>query len=173
MQKCILLPGVPQVRDTSAPSHPCEKKKRLITFFHCSVVQVSCAHCYCFWTGVSMATLTGLQLCCPMHNKLWCSVYSDTFLPEPAVTFSIIWATVARLLERTSQASLHSLCASVSLGFHDPVNGSPLFWPLQTGNIPQELEIWRCPKLAQSSGHHSLNLVKLTQILTLSHFPCF
>lgn len=46
------------------------------------MVQLSClcAHCWCFrhWTRVSMGTLTGLWLCSPTHNKLLCTVYSDT-----------------------------------------------------------------------------------------------
>jgi len=68
------------------------------------------------WTGVSMGTLTGLRLCSPIRNKLRCTVYSDTFLSEPALTSWAIWARVACLLDRTTRASLRSPRASVSLG---------------------------------------------------------
>ena len=114
------------------------------TFFHCSVVQFwcSCAHCWCFWrwTGVSMDTLTGVRLCSSIHNKLWYTVSSDTFVSEPTLTSSAIWATVAHLLDQTMLAS-HSQRAWVSLGRLWPCGGSPLFlpftsfdryWPLQT-----------------------------------------
>lgn len=51
-------------------------------------------------------------------NKLSYSLYSGTFLSEPALTSSAIWATVARLLDQTTQASLHSPLVSTG---HDPV----------------------------------------------------
>lgn len=34
--------------------------------------------------GVRVGTLAGLRLCSPIHNKLQCSVLSETFLSEPA-----------------------------------------------------------------------------------------
>ena len=78
------------------------------TFFNCSVVQFWCshAHCRCFrkWTGVSISILTGLRLRSPIRNKLQCTVCSETILSEPALTFSAIWATVAHLLDQTTQA---------------------------------------------------------------------
>ena len=131
---------------------------------------------------VSMGTLTSLQLCSPICNKLWCTVYSDTFLSEPALTSSAIWATVARLLDRTTRASLRFPRASMSLG-HEPVASSPLFllwttfdryWPLQTRNTPQELQLWRClDPVVWPFFLANLALVKLAQILTVAYFSCF
>ena len=43
-------------------------------------------------------------------------VFSDTFVTEAALTVSVIWATVALLLGRTTQASLRSPRPSRSLG---------------------------------------------------------
>ena len=38
-----------------------------------------------------------LRLCSHIHNKLQCTVFSDTFLSEPTLTSSAIWATAASL----------------------------------------------------------------------------
>ena len=121
------------------PSMWCKRKhdsSDQATFFHFSVVQILCsrAHCWYFrlWTGVSMGTLTGLQLCSPICNKLRCTVYPDTFLSEPASTSSAIWARVPLLLDQTTQASLRSPHASMSLATHDLVAGLPLFRPWTT-----------------------------------------
>lgn len=40
----------------------------------------SCTHCW-------GSDLTGLQLCSPIYNKLWCNMLSDTVLFEPVLTF--------------------------------------------------------------------------------------
>ena len=88
---------------STRPSTWCKRKRESsdrANFFHCSVVQFWCSQAHFQqWTGVSMGTLTGLWLCSPIHNKRLCTVYSDTFLSEPAFT-SAIWATVAHLLAR-------------------------------------------------------------------------
>lgn len=42
-------------------------------------------------------------VCCPKHKKLWGSVYSDSFLPQPAWTSSVIWLTEAHLCHRWQQ----------------------------------------------------------------------
>ena len=80
---------------------------------------------FCGGSGVSMGTLTDLWLCSPVCNKLRCTVYSDTFLPELALTSSAIWATVARLLVRTTRASLRTPRASLSLGHPWPYHLFP------------------------------------------------
>ena len=67
-------------------------------------------------TGVSMDTLSGLWLCILIHNKLWCTAYSDTFLSEPALTSSAIWRTLAHLLDRTTRPGLYFPRASMSHG---------------------------------------------------------
>lgn len=40
----------------------------------------SCTHCW-------GSDLTGLQLCSPIYNKMWCNMLSDTVLFEPVLTF--------------------------------------------------------------------------------------
>ena len=98
---------------------------------------------------VSMGTPTGLQLCSPICNKLRCTVYSDTFLSEPALISSAISVSVNHLLVRTTRASLAPHMQQWALATHDPVAGSPLFlpWttfdryqPQQNGNALQELQ---------------------------------
>lgn len=59
--------------------------------------------------GVTMGTPIGLRLCSTIHNKLWYTVYSDSFLPE--LHFSANWATVADLLDWTTWTSLHKNCS--------------------------------------------------------------
>ena len=133
---------------------------------------------------VSMGTLTSLQLCSPICNKLWCTVYSDTFLSEPALTSSANWATVAHQLDWTTWASLRSPWASVSPGRPWPCHQfSEIFlpwttfdryWPLQTRNTPQELQLWRClDPVVWPFFLANLALVKLAQILTVAYFSCF
>lgn len=82
-----------------------------------SVVQFWCSRAYYWsfrgWTGVSMGTLSGLQLRSPILNKLWCFVCSDSFLLEPAWTLSAVCATVALLWDWTRWASLRSPRLSV------------------------------------------------------------
>jgi len=138
------------------------------TFFHCSVVQFWCSRAHCWplwrWTGVSMGTLTGLRLCNPIRNKLMNCVF-----------WHLSIRTSINFLSNSSYSSSSVFVHHWASATHDPVAGSPLFlpwttfdryWPLQTGNTPQELQFWRC------SDHHNLVLVKLTQILTPAHFSC-
>lgn len=52
-------------------------------------------------------------------NKLWCTVYSDTFLSEPALTSSVC------LLDQTTRGSLHSphvsmICDMISMILSHP-----------------------------------------------------
>lgn len=66
--------------------------------------------------GVSVGSVTFVRLRIPIRNRLRCTVCSDTFLSEAALTFSAICATVAVLLHRTTRASVSSPRASISLG---------------------------------------------------------
>ena len=119
-------------------------------------------------------------LCSPIHNKLRCTVYSDTSLSEPALSSSEIWATVACLLDRTTQTSLCSPHASVSLGIPWPCcrfTTAPSlghFWQiLTTADREHPTRAAVLVILTQSSSHHNLALVRLAQVLMLAYFPHF
>lgn len=98
-----------------------------------------------------MGTLTVLRLCSLTHNQLWCTLF---------LNFSSVWTTVARLF-----------------GPHGH------FWPMTMSVVhhcnffgPVLIDTDYCSlgdALTQSSGHHSLALVRLTHTLTLTHFSCF
>lgn len=79
-----------------------------MTLLYCFMVQFWCSGTNCWHflreTEVSMGTLTGLRL--QNQYKTRCDANSDTFLSEPAWTFSAIWATVARLLDWTTRGQL-------------------------------------------------------------------
>ena len=150
------------------------------SFFHCSVVQFWCsrAHCRCFqqWTDVSMGTLTGLWLHSPICNKLWCTVCSDTYLLEPALTFSAIWATVACLIRPCGPAfSPH--VHQWALTAHDlvAIQRSSILGPLLTctdhcrpGTPHNSCSFGHA--LTQLSSHHNLPLVK-SSFLRMPIFP--
>lgn len=98
----------------------CERIRpgHLLLLFHGPIFQL---YCRSVWqTGVSKGSLTGLQLCNPIHSKLWFTVCSETFLSWPALTISAVCAPVALLWGQTGQASLHAQCASVSFGHQRP-----------------------------------------------------
>lgn len=92
---CMLVPCVPQISNTHAPSHPRDVKQNVIhqTRPPSSIAPWSGSDAHMPIVGifvggqVSMGTLTGLWLCSPICNKLQCIVYLDTFLSEPALTF--------------------------------------------------------------------------------------
>lgn len=106
------------------------------------------------------------SFCCQICNKLWCTVYSGSFLSEPAWPSSAILATVAHLL---AQLSLPT-CINESRPWHQhvPVTSSPLFllwsiferyWPLETLNNPQELQfLRRSDSLFLTLSHFSTNV---------------
>lgn len=80
--------------------------------------------------------------CCPRRDKLWCIVYSSTFVSKLTLTFS---ATVAVDLNYMSQLLLHT-SHHRALTTHDPVASLPLvlpstifhkYLPLQTRNTPK------------------------------------
>jgi len=85
----------------------------------------------------------------------WCKREYDssdhaTFFHCSVVQF---WCPTVRLLDRTTRASLRSPRASMSLGRPWPcrrfttvpsLDHFDRYWPLQTGNTPQELQFWRC-----------------------------
>lgn len=75
-----------------------------------------------WWMEISMGTLTGLQLC----NKLWCSVYSDSFLSESTNFFSSFsYSSSSVRLDHWGQSAF--AVHQRGLPAHDPVTGSPLF----------------------------------------------
>lgn len=162
---CILVPGVPQVSNAQT------RKTWFIRLGHhlplfCGPVLI---HCWCFrwWTGVGMSTLTGLQLCSHKHNKLWLSLYSDTFLSQQASTFLAVWATAARLLAQTTRAGLCCPCASVTttllLVHHRSILGPLLIetdhcrpaTSHNSGRFGDALIQWQCPKLYAWSMYSS------------------
>lgn len=110
---------------------------------------------------------------------MWCSVNSDTFLSEPAWTFSSIWATVARFFgsDHMGQPLLPKcICFSclpmtLSLVQHYCFLRALLIdtshYRLGTPHKSCSFE----DVLTQSTSHHSLTLFKLEQILHMSIFP--
>lgn len=67
-------------------------------------------------------------LCRQICNKLWCSVYFDTFLSDPALTSSASWATEARRMDRITRTSLRSPRPSVNISGHQ--------WPCTSNTKP-------------------------------------
>lgn len=96
------------------PEYPTDVHDELIVvflktffFFFCFVArciillkEATAIRGYYFYERVlsSVDRWTGLQLCGPV-----CTVCSDTFLWEPALTFEAIWATVAHLQDHMDQ----------------------------------------------------------------------
>lgn len=111
--------------------------------------------------------LCRLLFCCPIRNKSWCTVNSDTFLSKPGLPSSLIWTIQACLLNWTSSHSPHALVRMVS----DFLLFSPwiifdTYWPLWTRNIPQDLKNWRCSLVSQViTICHMYNLLKLLHFL--------
>ena len=106
-----------------------------------------------------------------IRNKLRCTVYSDTFLSEPALTFSVNWATVY-MGQSSLPACINGPC-SMSLS---PVQHSSFLGPLlididhcRPGVPHKSCRFGDFGALTQSSSHYNLALVKFAQILTL--FP--
>ena len=132
------------------PSTWCKRKcdsSNQTTFFHCSVVQFWCSGAHLLVLSAvyrGQVTLTSPRLCSPIHNKLRCTVYSDTSI------------NIFSNLSKSSSSVGSDEMAYVhqwSLSAHDRVTSSPLFlpwttfdryWTLQTWNTPQELQFWRC-----------------------------
>lgn len=115
------------------------------------------------WLMLPTQQLSGVQLCSLIHNKLWCTVYSDAFSSE-SWTFYAIWAPVTQLMDWTTWLSLgrpwpcHWLAAAPFLTtLKDTDNCRP-------GTPQTSCSLGNA--LTQSSSHHSFALFKL-------HFSCF
>ena len=152
-----------------------------VTFFHCSVSS-SDAHVPIVGTIGSGQGSAGAPwlvcgyTCSPICNKLWCTVYSDTYQSEQALTSSAIWAILAHLWDRTTQASLCSLCASWSPKTMSQVHHCYLLGALliDTDHCRPRTSHKNCcfREMIRSSSYH-LALGKLAQILMLAHYYCF
>ena len=128
---------IPSERCTRSQPSKCCKRKRASSdrapFFHCAVFQFWC------WPDRSVA----MQ---PHTQRTAMHLYSDTFLSEPTLASSAIWETVVCLLDRTTRARSPSPRATMNLGRPWPclLFYHRSFFPLQSRNIPQELQFWRC-----------------------------
>lgn len=114
-------------------------------------------------TGVSMGTLTGLQIFNTTDNKLRCTVYSDTqnqhwLLQKFEQQELICWIIWANLNMTLSLVPYRSFLGSLLIDIDHCRLGKPhescIF-----GN-----------SLTQLSSHHNVALVYLAQILMLAHF---
>lgn len=108
---------------------------------------------------VNMGTMNDLWKCSTIHNKLWCTVYSDMF--------SSVCSTTAHMLDRTTQASLRFPRASMTLLL---VHHCSFVEPLGIDSDHYRLAHLKKAALTQSSTHYSLALVKLAEIPTLALF---
>lgn len=90
--------------------------------------------------GVRVGTLAGLRLCSPIHNKLQCSVLSETFLSEPAWMFCSLSCSSSPRASVSLGCSWPCCCITTVFSL-DPFYRS---WWLQTRNTPPQLCFWRC-----------------------------
>lgn len=134
---------------------------------------------------VNMGTMNDLWKCSTIHNKLWCTVYSDMF--------SSVCSTTAHMLDRTTQASLRFPRASMTLllvhhcSFVEPLGidsdhyrlgtpqkscSDPVVNPLQFGPRQTRWNPYACPFFFLGSAgwsHRSLlSLQKLSIVKWLT-----
>ena len=182
----LLVPYVPQVSD--APSHPCDVKENVIhqTRPPSSIASWTSSDAHvpivvAFGGGQGSAGTPWLfcGYVAPTCNKLRCTVYSDTFLSEPALTFSAIGATAACLSVGPHGPIFAPHMHQWALAIHDPspVHHCSYLGPLfidtdhcTTGTPNKSCSFGAA--LTQSS-HQTLTLVIFAQILTLAHSSCF
>ncbi len=104
-------------KSTYAPGHPSDVNMIHQTRPHSPIAPWSSPDAH--WAFTVAAFGSGqVSACapCPMHNKLWYTVYSDTFSSEPALIFRAIWTTVGFYAKRcirilgVHQAAWHTRC---------------------------------------------------------------
>ncbi len=111
---------------TYAPGHPSDVNVIHQTRPHSSIAPWSSPDAHVPTVGAFGSGQGSAWAPCPMHNKLWYTVYSDTFSSEPALTSWAIWTTVGFYAKRcirivgVHQAAWHTRCDDkVSLHFND------------------------------------------------------
>ena len=179
----------PQVSDVHIPGHPRDVKENVIDQtrppssiapWSSSDAQLPIVGAFGGWTGVSMAmTLTGLWLCSSKLNKLRNTLYSETFLSEPSLTFCNLSNNSSVGWHHAGQPCINERRNG---GLRDPVPQGHhcSFLPSFPGPLLIDTDHCRLGKphkscsfgdaLIQSSSHHNSAVVKLARKLTLVHF---
>ncbi len=143
----------------------CPPKAEFSWPFQAGVLELVEAKLCRILTRVIMGILTGLQL----QSPILCT--SETFLSCPAISYSAIWATVALLWNWTRWSSLHTHVHTWFLGTHDSDASSAVVLPWITfigiNHCVLRTSHTTChfgDTLTQSSHHHYVALVKVTQV---------